>query len=1424
MRKESGFPIQMAVTAVGVTCGFVRANELCGSGSQPPACVGEVMGAITAACSPGETCQRTLRLCSTTVTQECQVDSDCPGIESCVLASNTASTCACQPASKAAAGSVCGVNNGTGTFVAANGEVIDVLGGQLSGAGATLFVDFFRAPASTNDWIDVDGDGESGNLPFFPFTDQLAEQFTAAQNRTVWWLFQYRSVGSVNGFNEFVQNQLCGTIPTSIPAEAGLFNQFQYATSGSVSGYGIGANRSGTPIEPCEINFSFLDVPSAWAVQVGPPASANWDKAPTEGGYGLNPIKSSSGYDSALQSLSRECYPGGPTVSLNTNTGAPNQNTIYDFIGAWVPVAFIANRGTGAQNVKYSEMQHLFAAGRMPSGENLVGGTRSVGSGTRNAIMNSIGVDTSWGRGDNVGNEFLVAGVANLGPNHQSVNAAGSTNMETAVQARRLAIGTTGLAAASRAAADAIAGNYEILNVCKDVDTNGNPVCNCDQAHACPAGPLRCSISAATVCTVNGDCPPGEQCVAIDAAAPNSGYVRPTINTVLDNCDACCGYTIGGNGSFVSRGDPFEINSGNPEYLEDRAVADYLQNISDSVDSFAGNFFPGECNVSEVCSVKRCSAGTMLACTGTGTGNCGAGNGNCNFIVCDTVTPIGCPVGFGTCGYKPCSVDGDCPDMTCSDARLECPNTPFCAGMSAGTCVTDFCRAKLNMPGDLLARSFFLPQGLDCLQSNVDGMVFAPNPVPNQALQNTIRSINGLGINSNTPNYGAVNEAGRAPVRKTGILYSDGQGPTSILYVQWTGSIFQTIAANARLARRNRLQGDTDRNCLRNVADAAGLAEALYSPRTWQQGAAALNPGGGCLGAADAEDQVVDRAIPEAMLDFDGDGSLTKEDLRYFADGLALEDRCCTSGTNAGAPCNVDTDCRVMPADKNATCMPCLDRKAGAVAIDNAIIALGRPIPWADTAVRKFCSTTFAQQCTVDGDCPGGETCVTPVPGDPRRNLVIPAASISVNPTFITPKDVNLAGDTFLATGKPYKPGDFMCDISGDAIAQTCVLGPNGRCSFTTTTMCTLDSNCPSGEVCLVNECSLSWLPCTSDGDCPALARAVPGAEPRGWDGKVNAKDLDYIRGIIRAGNGNWSNLDQAVRSDLSADMNGDLKVDQADVDQCVGTVLQTFYGDVNLDGVVNAADRSIIVANQASLCNLTAPPRCGWAAGDVDGDGDVDADDLELVGACDATVNVSGIEPSAGRVNTHLLKLTVTGTASAVAIRCVSIDKPTECVDDYVGPGICNQNLNACTSNANCTFGETCIRTLQSLALCQPLASWSTVYLTSPQIATNSNYVCWAECCTGLVTTGLRSFSDSQSTGPYGELEGPGVVDITDVIALLDAYAGVGEVNLLGDICTGAGIGCSPDGICEIADVGCMLSAYTGSGPYLGECVGNCP
>lgn len=892
-------------------------------------------------------------------------------------------------------------HNGTGTAPTGG---ITILGGQVNMSGATLFVDFFRQASSTNDWIDVDTDGLFGFNPADPnflFVDQLATAYSAGNPLSTWWAFNYRSVGSVEGFAEFVDSQLCGIVPTNPPSEAGLFNRFQYAGLGSITpGFGDYVNTSGTPLEQCSIDGAFLDVPGAWAV-IAEGGTARWNRKPGEAGYGQNFIESSTGVVPQLQVLSRDCTP----EVLNFNEEAADEDTLFNRIAAWVPVAPIANRGTGLENVTFTQMQYHFVTGRFPNGLNLVAVTRDVGSGTHNAWMNSLNIDPSWGRGDNLGDRVDLGNTSLLGPLYQPSNKGGSGLVEDAVQNNRIAFGYTGLAGGSRAARDAAQGRYEVLNTCKDVDEFGAPLCDC---------------------TV-------------------SGYVRPSIDTTLDNCDACTGYQIAGSGSFVVRGNiDANRDPGDPKYhptdppVANQAVADYLNNIFDSIDAFAGNVLGGACGDSYVCS------GTNgLNCLDDA--DCGPGNGTCTEI-------------------RPCSQNADC---------------------DAG----DYCGQIVNSPGQGLAVSFFLPAGVDCLHDLEQPMVYVPTDPLNEELQDYTRANNGLGWGGDTPAYGTVNVAGLAPgryVQGGGGVYTDGQASA---YIYWNGAAYTTLAAGSRLSARNRVAGDFNGDFALTAADAAELVKAYYAPRAWQQSAAGMGTGdtGGQMTA--------DNAIPEVLGDFDGDGHFSKEDLRYFADGLAL----------VGGQ---------------------LDRKLGAIGIDTQIAALGKPYPWADT-----------------------NSLLKVAPGAPFGE-----------PTFITPASIaNYLADT----GHAYKPGDFRGDVAGAAPAT------HGR-------------------------------------------RATAGAKPMGWDGRIDAADIDFICRNI----GDWSNLDEAVFMDLSCDMDGDLAVNMDDIAELVVGILGTAIGDANLNGTT-ADDLAIVDATMAlgaGGCNGTQS--CGWSDGDFNCDGIVDAADRGVLAA----------------------------------------------------------------------------------------------------------------------------------------------------------------------------------------------------------------
>jgi len=314
---------------------------------------------------------------------------------------------------------------------------------------------------------------------------------------------------------------------------------------------------TGTPYCPTYIDLAIMDVPTRWFVKQPDGAEqATWDRNPGLPGYGMCPFTSwDMGQSNQLKSL---CAPSGNC--LNIDTATPDANTVYDTSVAWVPIGIICSRGTGIGlgaksraegEITSSELQHLFTTGRLPNGENLVAATRDSGSGTRNGGMNSLGLDPSWARGDNLRKKSKDSQTDLLGPLHQATNKGGSSRMEGAVQNRRLAVGYTGLIGSSRAIADSSTNKYEILSV-------------------------------------KFDHQPGF----------DGNYTRPTLDNVLDNSYANPNaWQIGGPETFASLGDPKGIGPA----MANEAAADYLNNITESIAAFttvpgdpATNGTPGE--------------------------------------------------------------------------------------------------------------------------------------------------------------------------------------------------------------------------------------------------------------------------------------------------------------------------------------------------------------------------------------------------------------------------------------------------------------------------------------------------------------------------------------------------------------------------------------------------------------------------------------------------------------------------------------------------------------------------------------------------------------------------------------------------------------------------------------------------------------
>jgi hypothetical protein len=100
-------------------------------------------------------------------------------------------------------------------------------------------------------------------------------------------------------------------------------------------------------------------------------------------------------------------------------------------------------------------------------------------------------------------------------------------------------------------------------------------------------------------------------------------------------------------------------------------------------------------------------------------------------------------------------------------------------------------------------------------------------------------------------------------------------------------------------------------------------------------------------------------------------------------------------------------------------------------------------------------------------------------------------------------------------------------------------------------------------------------------------------------DGKVNATDIDLLYKAIKAGSG-----------DSTYDLNFDGAVTTADVDYLVEDILDTYYGDADLNGAVGVSDLSLLAAYYNTASGAS------WANGDFDGNGAVGVSDLSILAA----------------------------------------------------------------------------------------------------------------------------------------------------------------------------------------------------------------
>lgn len=741
-------------------------------------------------------------------------------------------------------------------------------------SGATLLENLFRAPAGSVDYIDVDGNGVARR---FGTNQQLAPMTIAGSdpNNQVWpsnlyWSVMYSAVGSTNGYQELINfGRTYVTVPgTNTDAAVSLrinartaayYNRYRFVAGGTINdettvsnpelptgfpslynannpmGAPIRSTINGTfralytsgPAAPAStqpnqgltldgglgVDIAPLDVPTSWATtQSGMSLISN---TPLLAGYGNNPVRSRNVDGTSAGSNGRmtlATLTGGAVLFNGANGGPGNPNTIFDTLVVVAPVAPVTNYGTGIQQLNMTDLRHLFSTGRLKSGENIVAVTRDSGSGTRNAWDNSIGLDPSFGIGDNAGPRNNGAQFDRLGAQYIPSNKQGNNRVEPSVFNHRLAIGYVG---PERGIDNAdgpwlVNGTMDIVSVVNDLPSYG---------------------------------------------ATNPQPVRPTIGALLDN-NADTGYVIIGPSVLATFGDPkaapaskggYGYIPGEPspsrQAMRNVEAAAYINNFTRSIDAFVGN-------------------------------------------------PGGSPTFF--------------------------------------------------TPGEFAADQFLLLGALDNVKQSsptINPRVLVPNPNLNQDLQDYTR-LNSVYTNVRFTQFGrgvspffpGNSRAGKVPNRTVAATYSDHALTGGAFYAmedQTMTAPDEVVAGRltygANLPLRNLIAADFNGDGRRDVNDAADLIGA-WRERT---GGPNWNPpltADGTPLATIAKDIALNVLGDEAQWptlvlpgtfcieivgDFNGDGTFNAQDLRYWADGLAMQP--------SGA--------------KN------LDRRAGFIALDNAMSA-----------------------------------------------------------------------------------------------------------------------------------------------------------------------------------------------------------------------------------------------------------------------------------------------------------------------------------------------------------------------------------------------------------------------------------------------------------------------------------------------------
>jgi hypothetical protein len=1049
---------------------------------------------------------------------------------------------------------------------------------QINGAGATLFVDFFRGSASTNDFIDPDDDdiftGASAIdqlAPSVPLSSSINWNdgpTTNAEDQN-YWLFQYRSVGSANGFQEFVNYQTTrglthAALPTELPSENGLLNRSEWVDQngnvnfGAANGSSSKADlwnqpdaqnqyasflaplnntdtvevRTGTPFAPQSIDFSLADVPSLHVVRTSATTGQNWSNSPGDAGYGNNPNDSGANLRAALtagnqggDSFSNQLKSLGLEYNLNyydsaaaTGSGNVGDNTLKSVkvTSADLPGALTLNQKAPANDDDKTIFDTPLAFGPIGYIANHGTNIESEGGGDGEVRVTELQHAYTTGRW-NTGENFNVAsrdsgsGTRNAAATSLGIDPAWLRGDNDGVKASSSETDVLGpdFQVGNRGGSSRMEGTVQNSRIALGYTGLAG---GSRSAKDNRDGKYELFAIMRDVDNSAGDA---------NSVGAGTAFVLPSVDAIVNNDDANTGYAYGGLVSISTLGNP---KAGWVDYDGDGVI---------DANPESGEWY----------GVDVTGAATVVLNT-TQIDRDGDGTIDGTIQTSDFANHAGNPSDHG---------------MENESARDYLRNiVASIAGFTApggSTPEDDF------MPGQFLGTKFFQPAALNATQQDLnDPDRFTINGDQVAALKTETLSNNDFGAGGDPLAWGSggtdgSREFGRVPDRTDlsslgteldNTVYDTDAGVGTVAYAYSDGStngdyIFKVDEAVGKdydgnsstgesgvlislaggslgLNEANAIAGDFNQDGDRTTDDIAKMVEAAESGDTVQWAydqynkvGAAGTPFGSKAEGVEFDGDGLNLVSAEILGDFNGDGNFNASDVRYFADGLAMSSNTFNVATGTdGAPKGID----IYGGGADAV----LDRAKGFYLVDDA------------SSSGNFFGTT-------------------------------------------------------LATGKAYAKGDSRGDIAGSFV------GTN------------------------------------------------KGGAPIGADGTVDAQDIDYLTANYRAAVTNntnndgdavaeWLVLDEAVWWDLSADMNGDLTLDistsntSSDLRILVEDVLGTFFGDANLDGSVTGADLGLLDAGFGQAG--------GWVNGDFNGDGVVTGADLGLL---DANFGLGPVTVSASEV-----------------------------------------------------------------------------------------------------------------------------------------------------------------------------------------------